>query len=127
MSFHLLFNPVYQAPGKRKSPPPVNTLVSLGTRGSSFAKEQLSTTHREGSSARLHQDRRHDARLPGHDASWAGHTTSHPGIQQAALGHQQHRPLAAVVHRGPQVMPRSASSGTPSPAADRTLLHDITP
>jgi len=57
----------------------------------------MSTTHQEGSSARLHQDRRHNARLPGHDASWTGHTTTHPGIQQAALGQQLHRPFNAEV------------------------------
>ena len=72
---------------------------------------------------------RQDTRRPtaGHDASWTGHTTAHPDIQQAALGQQQHRPLATEVHHGPQVKPIRASSGTPSPAADRTLLHDITP
>jgi len=50
--------------------------------------------------------------MPAHDALWAGHTTAHPGIQQAALSQQQHRPLAAEVHRGPQVKPSRVSSST---------------
>jgi len=112
----------------------------------SFGRSKLYVIHQERFPARLHQDRRHDARLPSHDASWAGHTTAHPGIQQAALGQQPHRPLAAEVHPCPHLTspavrqavhhhPRltgrfftshsrdAASSGTPSPAADRTLLH----
>jgi len=48
-------------------------------------------------------------------------------IQRAAFGQQLHRPLAAEVHRGTRVKPSRASSGTPSPAADQTPLHDIAP
>jgi len=48
-------------------------------------------------------------------------------ILQAARGQQLHRPLAAEVHRGPRVKPSLLPSGTPSPAADRTSLHDVAP
>ena len=65
----------------------------------------VTTTHREGSLERQ------ETRLPGHDASWTGHTTAHPGIQQAAVSQQLHRPLSAEVHHGPLLEPRCASSG----------------
>jgi len=92
-----------------------------------FGRSNLPVTHQEGSFARLHQVRRHDTWLPGQDASWTRHNTAHPGIQQAADGRQLHRPLAAEVYRGPHLTsPSHALSGTPSPAADRSLLH-ITP
>jgi len=51
----------------------------------------------------LQDTSRQETRLPGHDASWTGHTTAHPGIQQAADGQQLHRPLAAEVYRGPHL------------------------
>jgi len=69
-----------------------------------FHRNGVTTTHREGNLARR------ETRLPSHDASLTGHTTAHPGIQQAAFGKQLHRPLSAEVHRGPPLEPRRVSS-----------------
>ena len=54
-------------------------------------------TRQLGTSRRTHQDRRYNARLPGHVASWTGHTTSNPGHPAAAY---QHQSQPSQLHRG---------------------------
>jgi len=61
-------------------------------------RKGVTTTHREGSLARQ------ETRLPGHDASWTGHTTVHPGHPVASHQNQSQPPQ---FHRGaPANQPR---------------------
>jgi hypothetical protein len=68
-----------------------------------------------------HQEGRNTARLPGHNASWTGHTTAHPSMLPALS------PMTAPAQ--PQQLtvdlrPVSrASSGTPSLVAYQTPHH----
>ena len=88
-----------------------------------FGRSKLSVTHQERNSAKLHQDGRHDARLPDHETSWTGRNTAHSDVLQL------HSAPVAVSSMPPQNLRpvNRASSGTPSPAAARTSLLDTAP
>jgi len=74
-------------------PPPVNTLAWLGLARRFIHSERSNRqqTSRKDSS-------RQKTRLPGHVASWTGHTTAHPGHPAAAHQHQSQLPQS---HRRP--------------------------
>ena len=104
----------------RKSPPPVNTLAWPGTK--CIRKGVTGYTYIMSSHLMTHQDRRHYARMPGHEAPWTGHTTAHLGHLAVALSTTRSRLISTADLR--QI--NRVASGSSQLAADRRPRHHMT-